>query len=480
MSSLFATLSTSSGSLAAFTRALDVTQNNISNASTAGYAAQNVNFESLAFDLNTGTSGGTTARVTSTRDAYADESVRREVSKQGTADQLTTNLTNVNRLFDVSGSTGVSGGLTQLFNSFSALSVTPNDPSARQNVITGAQAVASGFQQLAASLGTASSDAATAIQSNVSQVNALAQQIQGYNAERQQGGAGDAGLEAKLSAALENLSQITNISASTASDGTTTVLLGGQTPLVIGAQAFSIDSTLAPDGPGVPAYPAGTPAILIRDQSGRDITAQVTEGTLAGALQVRNSTLPAIRGDRSQQGSLNQLAQGFAVRVNTLLTSGNISTGPPAVPGVALFTYDATNPTRVATSLAVNPNISAAQIATIDPGPPVASNGIANKLSQIAQGTNPLDQIAGLGFTGFFGQIAAGVGSQLSVATDNQGLQQQTVAQAKNLQAQLSGVSLDNEAVKLLQYQNSYEAAAKLINVLDQVAQSAIAILPSV
>ena len=427
--------------------------------------------------VDVGNTGGVAALTSSSRDAYADESVRREVSKQGTADQLTTTLTGVNGLFDITGTSGVSASLTQLLNGFSALSVTPDDPSARQNVITGAQAVASGFQQLAKSLGAASSDAETAIRSNVAQVNALARQIQGYNVERQRSGAGDAGLEAKLSGALESLSQIANISASTAPDGTTTVLLAGQTPLVIGSQAFAIQSALAPAGTVAPAYPGGLPSIVIQDQAGNDITAQVTEGKLAGVLQVRNSTLPGIRGDRSQQGSLNQLAQGFADRVNTLLTSGNISTGPPAVPGVALFTYAAANPTGVAASIAVNPSISAAQIATIDPGPPASSNGIANSVAQIAQGTNPLDQIAGVGFTAFFGTIAAGVGSQLSLATDNQGLQQQAVAQAKNLQSNLSGVSLDGEAVKLLQYQKSYEALAKLITVLDQVTQSVIAMV---
>jgi flagellar hook-associated protein 1 FlgK len=243
MGSLFATLSTSSNSLAAFERALTVTQNNVSNVSTAGYAAQNVGFEST---VDVGNTGGVAALTSSSRDAYADESVRREVSKQGTADQLTTTLTGVNGLFDITGTSGVSASLTQLLNGFSALSVTPDDPSARQNVITGAQAVASGFQQLAKSLGAASSDAETAIRSNVAQVNALARQIQGYNVERQRSGAGDAGLEAKLSGALESLSQIANISASTAPDGTTTVLLAGQTPLVIGSQAFAIQSALAP------------------------------------------------------------------------------------------------------------------------------------------------------------------------------------------------------------------------------------------
>ncbi|MCU1260589.1 MAG: flagellar hook-associated protein FlgK, partial [Bryobacterales bacterium] len=306
----------------------------------------------------------------------------------------------------------------------------------------------------------------------------LARQIQGYNVDRQNSGQNDAGLDAKVSSALENLSQIANISTSTAPDGTTTVLLGGQTPLVIGAQSFSIQTGYAPAGTTLPANPNGLPAFQIEDQAGNDITTQITEGKLAGLLQVRNSTLPSIQGDRSQQGSLNQVAQAFADRVNSLLTSGQITTGPPPQAGIPLFTYNPGDPTNIAKSLTVNSAISAGQIAVIDPGPPASSNGIANQLTQIAQGTNAQDQINGLSFTAFVGQIASTVGGQLATATSNQDLQQQSVAQAKSLQSQLSGVSLDAEAVKLLQYQRAYDATAKLISILDQVTQSTLAILP--
>ena len=52
--------------------------------------------------------------------------------------------------------------------------------------------------------------------------------------------------------------------------------------------------------------------------------------------------------------------------------------------------------------------------------------------------------------------------------------------EARQILAELekSGVSLDAEAVKLLQYQRAYDATAKLISILDQVTQSTLAILP--
>jgi flagellar hook-associated protein 1 FlgK len=55
--------------------------------------------------------------------------------------------------------------------------------------------------------------------------------------------------------------------------------------------------------------------------------------------------------------------------------------------------------------------------------------------------------------------------------------QQSTVAQAKDLRQQMSGVSLDEEATVLIQFQRAYEANAKLITVLDQLMQDTINIL---
>jgi flagellar hook-associated protein 1 FlgK len=51
-------------------------------------------------------------------------------------------------------------------------------------------------------------------------------------------------------------------------------------------------------------------------------------------------------------------------------------------------------------------------------------------------------------------------------------VQQTLVAQAKTLRQQLSGVSLDEEAIHLVQLQRSYQAASRIVSVVDQLAQS--------
>ena len=109
-------------------------------------------------------------------------------------------------------------------------------------------------------------------------------------------------------------------------------------------------------------------------------------------------------------------------------------------------------------------------MAAFDPGPPTVSNGIALKLA--ALDTDPAGQINGMSFSQYYGSLAAQVGGALSNANTSAAAQSQAVTQAKNLQQQFSGVSIDEEAVRLVQLQSSYQAASKVVTVIDQITQA--------
>ena len=171
------------------------------------------------------------------------------------------------------------------------------------------------------------------------------------------------------------------------------------------------------------------------------------------------------------------MAKQFALRVNGLLQSGQISGGATPVAGVALFQYDTTNDTRVAQTLVVDPAVGPGQLAAIDPGPPSVSNGIPLALAALANPTSSVDRIDGVSYSAFFGQITASAGSALNSAADEAQSAQSLVAQAKNLRQQSSGVSLDEEAVLLIQFQRAYEANSRLITVLDRLTDETIQML---
>jgi len=193
-------------------------------------------------------------------------------------------------------------------------------------------------------------------------------------------------------------------------------------------------------------------------------------------LDMRNRVLPSYLGDGTHAGDLNRMAQEFADRVNNLLLSGYISDGPP-VAGVPLFVYDTTSAANVAKSLTVDPTLTPDQLAAIDPGPPYLSNGIPLALSKLAAPTNPVDMIGGLSYSEFYGRMAAQVGSELQSAQDGEQVQQSLVAQAKSQRDQLSGVSLDEEAMILVEFQRAYQANSRFLTVLDELTEETINII---
>jgi len=72
MGNMLTALLNTANALQAVEQALTVTENNVVNASTPGYAKQTATFEALPFDPTVGLPGGVAAGpVQSSRDAYA-------------------------------------------------------------------------------------------------------------------------------------------------------------------------------------------------------------------------------------------------------------------------------------------------------------------------------------------------------------------------------------------------------------------------
>lgn len=484
MSNLFSALQTSASALGVFQKALSVTANNVANASTPGYVTQTLGLEALPLDLNSGLSGGVRAtQVESARDVYAERAVQAQSTALGTAETLAATLTPLQSSFDITGTTGIPGALNKLYSAFSAWGSTPTDGSARQTVISAAQSVARAFQQESTVLDQAASSADSELTGLVGQVNSLTAIIQKCNVQRQSGGGQDPSIDASLYNSLEQLSQLVPIQTLQQDDGSTTVLLAGRIPLVVGQFQYTISSNAAVPQTPAPTNPTGPTSAQILDSSGQDVTASITEGQIGGLLQARNGILAQLRGDSQHQGQLSQLAQSFADRVNAVLVSGNISDAVAAtsttaaiaaVPGVPLFTYDSTQPSNIAGSLSVSSTITASQLAAINPGPPEVSNGIPLELANLSTPQSAADEIDNVSYTQYFGNLAAALGTAITNAQSDQTTAQGLVTQAQDLRQQTSGVSLNAEAIKVLEFQRSYQAVSKVVTMLDSLTQTVI------
>jgi flagellar hook-associated protein 1 len=454
LGSLFASLTNSANALKVFEDGLTVVQNNVTNANTPGYVDQTQVLDANALDLTRGLVGGVTAGpVVGSRDLYAEQAVRQQQTAVGLYQQKVSDLTPLQSFFDLSSTSGLSASMDKLFSSFSQLSVNPNDTVSRQDVLNKAATVAQQFQSAASGLLGQTTNLDQQTRSVISSINQLAGTIAEVNSSGRVDASGtvNAGLDAQLNSSLEQLSQFVNFTTLQQPDGTVSVLVGGQTPLVVGDTAYDLKGDFS------------TPQTAILSSTGADITNQITGGQLSGVVDDNNNVIPSYVAD------LNTLAQSLADQVNGVLNNGIDQNG--AAPTTDLFTYDPVQ--GAALTLAVNP-LTTDQIAAALPGA-AGGNGNALAAAQLANATG----VGGYTFDQFFGNLGGRVGNDVSTAKDTQTTKQNLLSQAQTLRQQVSGVSLDTEAEKLLAFQKSYEATSKMFTVLNQLTETLMGIIPA-
>jgi flagellar hook-associated protein 1 FlgK len=447
MIDILSTLVNSANALGVYNRIFDTIQNNVTNAHTPGYVKQDQSLVPLPFDTSAGLSGGVIAGpLISARSEYAEQAVRDQQQQLGSAQQKATDLGQIQPLFSLAQGSGVAGALNKFFDSFSQLSVSPNDSVSRQAVLNAAGQVAQAFRQNATGITQVSTNVNDLTRGAAATINQIAGQLATFNRDLQKGfqSSQDPALDAQIHAALENLSQVANFTVIKLSDGTYSVYLGGQTPLVIGGDQFNISADFS------------APQTVIRDFQGNDVTSQIDRGQLGALLEEKNTTLPAYL------KSLNTLAQGFADTVNGTLAQGVDKNGNP--PALNLFTYDATLGAAYTLGVsAITPDQIAAAL-------PAAPGGNGNAIAIAALANQP--SLNGFTFTQAYGNLAGQVGRDVANAQEEKTTQQNLLAQAQVQRASQSAVSLDEEAAKLLQFQQAYQAVGKLVTTLDSLTQT--------
>lgn len=467
MSNLFSSIRASVTSLEALQRTAATTENNVANASTPGYAKQRMKLASTAFNPSAGLTGGVVAgALTSSRDQFVEAEVREQASQLGNAEEKAAQLAFVEAAFDLNDSGGVSPNLDKLFAAFSAWTVAPSSVSAEDNIIAAAKDVAGSFNRTAQAVQRSGQGAETRIRSTLDRINDLADRIRQHNVEVRKGAGGDAGLDASVHRDLEELSGLVEMQTIWQADGTATVLIGKETALVMGDRRFEF--ALTPDPTPLPANLAGAAGkVLITAADGSDVTSTFDGGKIGALLEFRNGTIPAYLGSAAGPGDLNRLAKTLADRVNTILTAGD----PNPALSVPMFRYS--NDVSAAATLEVNPAMQPSALSASDPLT-ATGNGRALSLAELARPSASADMIDNLSFVGFFGKIAADAGRLAGEASQAIDSHTHLLSQARTIREQISGVSLDEEAVNLVAIQRAYQATSRVITVLDEITQMAV------
>jgi flagellar hook-associated protein 1 FlgK len=447
MGNLYGSLIATANSMRVFERGLATVQNNVVNANTAGYAKQRQLFEADRFDPDRNVVGGVRPGILyDYRNLYLERNVQARSSQSALEEQRSTSLATTELSFPVGENSGIPSSLNRLFQSFSQLTVSPNDASSREVALDRARDVAFDFRRTANQVleqrGTAQQD----LRSAVSEVNSIVSRIRAINAERtpSEGRTNDSGTQAQLYAALEDLSQYIDYQVLEDTQGGVSIYLGGRTLLLIGDRQYEVSTDVLNDQ-----------ARLV-DSDGNDITSILRGGKIAALIDVYNNKLPAYQAD------LDTLAGSFADQVNQQLAQGLDANGNP--PTQDLFSYNASLGAAFTLDVNAIPPEALAFSANDAPG----GNGNVIALTGLAQRRVVDNQT----FSEYYGGLAGRVGRDLSNSKSIAAAQADLLAQAKEIRQQSQGVSLDEEAALLVQYQRSYQAAAQLFKTVNEMTQA--------
>ena len=243
MSGMTGIMSTAKSALGAAQLAIAVTSENVANVDTEGYSRRTVNFaEAYSVDSSSGQIG--TGVWAENIQRYFNQYVENQYYDQATLrdrwDTLYTNLSNTESLFNESSGYGLSDTLESFFTSWEDLTQQTEDASSRNAVLTSTQTLVSTLSQINSDLTTQAQEADAAIIQQVSEVNALLEQIATLNKQISTTSADANNLLDSRSTLVRELSGYMDISYIDKGDGNITIHTQSGQTLVDGENFFTI------------------------------------------------------------------------------------------------------------------------------------------------------------------------------------------------------------------------------------------------
>jgi flagellar hook-associated protein 1 FlgK len=435
-----------SGTMAA-RAALDVTAQNITNASTDGYVRRSVILGEVSSSGGIGRAGDISLsgvrvdRVVRNADMFRQSEVRRTGADAARADAEVDGLANIESALDQS---GMFDAIVKFEGALQQLSSDPIDTSLRASVVETARTMTRTMNIASQSLDQAGEGLRFEAADGVNQVNVLAGELARVNLRLSR--AADASSDQttlldQRDHLLEQLSKYVDVSTTISSDDTVSVRLAGPSgpELVAGGTAYAFAMTAAGDGTiaftvdGDPVTPSG--------------------GSLAGKAQAL-SKLKDVR------VGLDAIADNVITKINTAQGNGvaldGVTTGPAMFSGTTAATitlaFDdgkllATAPASAAANSRDQTNLAAMRATLQTADPAGATDGLIFDISSAVQGrTVTRDALESIANT------------------------------AKVTLMAQAGVSLDNEATNLIRFQQAFQASGRVMQVASDIFDSILAI----
>jgi flagellar hook-associated protein 1 FlgK len=448
MTSLLSVLTIARNGVAANTAALTVTSQNVAGASSSSYVARTARIESVA--------GGGVA-VTGVVRSFDRFSFTNLVDQQG---RLAAALARSSASADLEGIVSPTSGTladraNDLLDALHQLAASPTSTAVRSAVIGKAQNLTDGFSSTASSIASLRNELFEQARSTAGEVNdrlsalaAVDRQITATEAT----GAQAADLRDRREQLVGEIGQRIGARVIEGADGGVT-LFGAGTVLYEGGTAATLSVGVDTDGR----------LAIQAERNGHttDVTGTLDSGTLAGLRDGRDVDVA------KAESMLDSFAYDLAGALNAIHSSG---VGLDGVGGRPLFAPPS-SPSGAARAMTIEPSL-------VDHPERVAAAGSSAGLpgdSDVAVAlARAGDLTLGAGGTVAerYASLASMVGTMRNAADGEARMREDTVATATALRASVSGVSTDEEMVKLQQFQQGFDASMKVMKTVSELFDS--------
>lgn len=452
---LIGIISNAGAGLSVYRAQVATASHNIANANTPGYARQDAVATETAPAEEIGANGyigrGVSLQgVVQNRDTFVEAQLTVAYSNSASTSAQSDVLSTVTAL-DPQGNGSVTNALGSFYSSLRDLNQNPGDQGLRRAVVESAKTLATSFNTTVNSISTARTAIDQNLTSLVDRVNGLVANVADLNKRISlavnSGRTPNDLLDIRQNA-LDQLAQSVGARPVPDSHGSVNVVIPGGACLVSGIVASKLTIQANPANSnhydiGFSAQGGATSLVLNRAELG---------GQMGGLLNARDESLGAA------ETSLNALALDLSTAINEQHRKGYALDGTDqhdlfaSLPG----------PTDAAKNIAVAQEVDADPSLIAAAGSASAGSGDATNL-QLVIATEGAKLSNGLNARDGFAKLTSDFGIAVNTVNDSAAFDKNLLTDVTSARESASGVSNDDEMIKLTQAQTAYNALTKVI-----------------
>ena len=437
---------TSKRSLLNHQSAINTTAKNIANVYTDGYTRRTFDLSNLSLGFGN-MSEDSISRV---KNQFLDNQIWYENQALGKESMSEMLMKQVETVFGEPDDSGLASIMTEFWNSWSGLANNPESDSARSLVRDKGILLSNTFNRLDKNLKNLQRQTGIEIQQKVNEINQLVTQLGTINKHIDSHRSDD--LMDQRDVLLSELSSKIDIQVTENSSGTVEVLAGGHI-LISENYTNQLKINMTQNNNGLFHSDIKT----IRGNK----SIEVKSGELGGLLEFHNIHVS------SYMNSMNESAVSLANEVNKVHAQGFNLTG---LSGLNFFknTISGAGDFSLSAEILSDSSLIATSSESDVNGDNTTAQAIAElQYDELINGRSVLDN---------YNSLIADVGNRVQEATFIRQNQGKIVQQLQIQKASITGVSLDEEMTQLIQFEQAYGAAARMISTVDELMQTILSI----